>query len=309
VAKAFAASFTQFACTGASFDVGIAGPMVVSGTTRRPAEFGNWATQQDLNAEYDTANPDLVIITLGADDVDFSDIVEDCVKNAYKKYWHLADLECVDGNPGDSVKQHFVAKIDDVKKNYKTLVDWIKARAKKNNVPAPRILFTNYADPLPNPKVECPDTSYLYDDQTQYLKQLLAQMNGIITSTVRGFNDKTVGVADISKAYQPADVDHRWCSNDPWVYGLSIYKFTDPSSFYSQAPFHPTPSGQEAIADGVVAAVTDLFNTVIPVDTTTTTGGPVTTTSTTAPVTSTTAPATTTSSTASSSTTTSTTGP
>jgi lysophospholipase L1-like esterase len=310
VAKAFGASFSQFACTGASFDVGIAAPMVVSGTTRRPAEFGNWATQKDLNAEYDAANPDLVLITLGADDVDFSDIVEDCVKNAYKKYWHLASLQCVDGNPGPSVKQHFFDEIPALKKNYGTLVSWVQDRAKKNDQPAPKILFTNYANPLPNAKVECPDTSYLYDEQVQYLGTLLAQMNGIIESTINGLNDKNVAVADISKAYQPADVDHRWCSNAPWAYGLSIFHFTDPLSFYSQAPFHPTPDGQDAIAEGVVAGVSDLFKTDIPVDTTSTTAASGTTTSSaTTPTTSPPTTSTTTSTTAPPDTTTTTGGP
>jgi lysophospholipase L1-like esterase len=310
VAKAFGATFTLFACTGASFDSGIAAAEVSGSTTYRPAQFGNWATQQELNADYDTANPDLVLITLGADDVDFSDIVEDCVKNAYKKYWHLASLECVEDNPGPSVKQHFFDHIPQLKKNYGTLVSWIEDRAKKNDRPVPKILFTNYANPLPNASVECPDTSYLYDEQVQYLGTLLAQMNGIIASTINGLDQKNVAVADISKAYQPATVDHRWCSDDPWAYGLSIFHFTDPFSFYSKAPFHPTPDGQEAIAEGVVAAVSDLFNTDIPVDTTSTTSAPATTTPTTAaPVTSTTAASTTTSSSPPSSSTTSSSAP
>jgi lysophospholipase L1-like esterase len=312
VASAFGAQLHQFACTGATFDVGIAGPMTVAGVTRRPAEFGNWDTKQNLNADYDSAQPDLVLITLGADDVDFSDIVEDCVKSAYKYYWFpkTYPLECVDGNPGPSVQQHFFNDIDTLKKNYVTLVKWIEERADANNVAVPKVLFTNYANPLPDAKVECNDTSYLYDQQVQYLAKLLAQMNGIIESTIAGIGKKNVAVVDISRAYQPAGVDHRWCSADPWAYGLSIYHFTDPSSFSSNAPFHPTPAGQEAIAEGVVAGVSKLFQTEIPVDTTTSTAAPSTTSTTSAPSTSTTtAPSTTTSTTASTSTTTSTTAP
>jgi lysophospholipase L1-like esterase len=306
VASAFGATFTQFACTGASFDLGIAAAEVSDGTTYRPAQFGNWDTQQDLNAEYDAADPDLVIVTLGADDVDFSRIVEDCVENGYKHYWHLASLQCVEDNPGPSVKQHFLDEIPKLTKDYATLVAWIEERAQKNNRPVPRILFTNYANPLPNAKVECPDTSYFYDDQVQYLATLLAQMNQLIQTTINGLTQKNVAVADISGAYQPAGVDHRWCSDDPWAYGMSIFHFTDPYSFYSKAPFHPTPDGQEAIAEGVIAAVTNLFDVPHPVDTTSTTSAPPPTPTTSAPSTSTsTAPSTT----ASTSTTTSTTAP
>jgi hypothetical protein len=46
-------------------------------------------------------------------------------------------------------------------------------------------------------------------------------MNEIIESTIAGLKDKN-SMADISKAYQPLGVDHRWCSDDPWAYGLSI---------------------------------------------------------------------------------------
>ena len=283
--------------------------MTVSGVTRRPAEFGDWDTQQDLNADYDATNPDLVLVTLGADDVAFRDIVTDCVKNSYKHYWFpkTYPLECVDGNPGDSVKQHFFDNIDTLKKSYTTLVKWIGARADANNVAVPKVVFTTYANPLPNANVECNDSSYLYDEQVQYLSKLLVQMNGIIESTINGLGKKNVAVADIERAYQPAGVDHRWCSSDPWVYGLSIYRFTQPSSFANSAPFHPTPDGQEAIAEGVVAAVAKLFQSDIPVNTTTTTGAPASTTSTTtAPVTSTTPSSSSTSSTAPASTTSST---
>src|SRR5579864_3470559 len=66
LATGFGATFHQFACTGATFASGISAPEVSNFTQLRPAEFGNWATQQDLNADYDTASPDLVLVTLGA---------------------------------------------------------------------------------------------------------------------------------------------------------------------------------------------------------------------------------------------------
>jgi hypothetical protein len=98
-------------------------------------------------------------------------------------------------------------------------------------------------------------------------------MNGIIKSTIKDLNKRYPGVAvtDIEKAYQAEDIDHRWCTNDPWAYGLSIYKVSEPSSFYSLAPFHPTPAGQRAIADAVIPTVANLFRTAYPVDTTSTT--------------------------------------
>ena len=275
VARAFSSDFHQYACTGASFASGIVAPEVVSGKTRRPAEFGDWSTKQNLNADYDAAKPDLVLVTLGADDVVFSDIVEDCIKNGYKHYWapRLYPLECVDDNPGPTVKKDYFDFKPTLKKNYSTLGAWIQDRAKANNVPIPKIVFTTYANPLPKKGADCDDINYLYGDQVDYLTSLLQDMNGIIKSTIKDLNKRYPGaaVADIEKAYQAEDIDHRWCTNDPWAYGLSIYKVSEPSSFYSLAPFHPTPAGQRAIADAVIPTVANLFRTAYPVDTTSTT--------------------------------------
>lgn len=199
VAKSFDAAFHQFACTGATFASGIAAPAVANGTVRRPAEFGNWSTRQDLNAEYDAAAPDLVLVTLGADDVVFSEIVEDCVKNAYKYAWHFADLECVPDNPGATIKKDFFDFIPTLKQNYATLVSWIEKRAEANNVPVPRIVFTTYPNPLPDKGVKCNDVSWLYPSQVQYLASLLREMNGIIASTIEALGKKHVAVADIEK--------------------------------------------------------------------------------------------------------------
>jgi lysophospholipase L1-like esterase len=284
VASSFGATFNQFACTGATFEQGISGaPVDSDGATQRPPEFGNWATKTELNGEYDSAKPDLVLVTLGADDVAFSDIVEACVKNGYEYYVDYADEECIADNPGSTVQQDFFDRLPTVKKSYATLVSWIEARAKANDVPVPNIVFTNYANPLPDQGVKCNDTYYLYPEQVQYLEGLLQQMNAMIEKTIEGLGKKNVAVADISKAYQPQGVDHRWCSDDPWAYGLSIFDVWHPSSFDSKAPFHPTPAGQAAIAELVIPTVARLFNSALPYDTTTTSAAPASTTTSTAP--------------------------
>jgi len=66
-------------------------PGYFSNTTLRPAEFGDWSTKSDLNADYDAAKPDLTLVTLGADDVQFVAIVEACIENAYQYYLNVAD--------------------------------------------------------------------------------------------------------------------------------------------------------------------------------------------------------------------------
>jgi lysophospholipase L1-like esterase len=251
----------QFACTGATFASGISAPEVSDGTTLRPAEFGNWDTQRDLNPEYDAAKPDLVLITLGADDVQFVHIVESCIENGYAYAFNLANLACTQANPGPTIQQDYVSFLPTLEQNDVTLVRWIEERARAYHDPVPKIVFTTYASPLPptGGPSGCADVSQLYRQQVQYLSSLVGRLNQTITSTVRGLKDPNVAVADISRAYTPGRADHRWCTSDPWSYGLSIYSVLSPSSFESQAPFHPTPEGQASIAGLVIPTVERLF--------------------------------------------------
>jgi lysophospholipase L1-like esterase len=252
IAEYFGATLHQFACSGATFANGFAAPESDEGTVYRPAEFGNWDNQTDLNADYDAAHPELVLITLGADDLQFSAIVEDCIKNGY---WYAADLEklrCISSNPGDTIQQDYFDFLPTLKENYATIAKWIKARAVANGVAVPKVIFTNYANPLPPDGAICNDTNWLYKEQLQYLSSLVDQINETIEDTITALGDPNVAVADISQAYQSAGGDsHIWCSDAPWAYGLSIYSVTSPSSFESRAPFHPTPDGQESIAEQV----------------------------------------------------------
>jgi len=251
----------QFACTGATFANGISAPEVSDGTTLRPAEFGNWDTKQDLNPAYDAAKPDLVLITLGADDVQFVHIVEACIENGYEYALDLANLACTQANPGPTIQRDYTSFLPTLERNDTTLVRWIEERAQAHHDTVPRVVFTTYASPLPpnGGSSSCADVSELYPQQVRYLSSLVGQLNQAIMSTVRGLQDPNVAVADISGAYTPGHSNHRWCTSDPWAYGLSIYSVLSPSSFESQAPFHPTPEGQASIAGLVVPTVRRLF--------------------------------------------------
>jgi lysophospholipase L1-like esterase len=259
VAAYFGAELTQLACTGATFANGITKPETDGDTTLSPAQFGNWAKQTDLNARYDAAKPDLVLVTLGADDLSFSAVVEACIKNGYAYAFDLADLECTARNPGSTIKTDVFDVLPTLTKEYATLVSWIAERAQASGQPVPKIVFTNYPDPLPSGGAKCPDTSYLYPKQTRYLAKLVSLLNATIESAIDGLDNPDAALADVTAAYTPRGVSHRWCSKDPWSYGLSIFRVTDPFSFESQAPFHPTPVGQERIAELVVPTITKLY--------------------------------------------------
>ncbi|HEY7105268.1 MAG TPA: SGNH/GDSL hydrolase family protein [Acidimicrobiia bacterium] len=262
VAQQLGARFHQFACTGATFENGITTAQTFSQllttTTLRPAQFGNWRTRKHLNRAYTRARPDLVLATFGADDSEFSTIVRDCILNGYAYAVGLASLACTADNPGSSVTAHFVDLVEKgtLAAHYRLLARWIRARARaEHQTRPPAIVFTTYPDPLPPRGQICPDSKQLYPEQLVYLQSLIDEMNDVIIAAVDGSHDPRVAVADASRAY----VGHTWCTPDPWAYGLSIYSLTDPSSLKSQAPFHPTPRGQRAIAAAVAPTVKRLL--------------------------------------------------
>ena len=79
VARALGATETNFACSGASIMNGIVNAQTIGTRTLGPAQFGDWSSRQNLNAAYDAANPDLVVVTTGANSVGFERAFAYCV--------------------------------------------------------------------------------------------------------------------------------------------------------------------------------------------------------------------------------------
>jgi lysophospholipase L1-like esterase len=255
LATQYRARFVQFACTGSTFANGITAPRTNAGITYRPAQFGNLTTNTNINAAYDAARPDLVLVTLGADDVQFSPVVRACVINQLA---HALDpstnLQCTAANPGPTVQADALDHLPMLLTNLKSLARWINQRGAADHR-VPKVVFTSYFDPFPTGSTSCPDTALLAPTQVSYLSSLLQQLNGDIVRTITGLHLANVAVVDLSSAFD----GHRWCSSDPWDYGLSIISLSNPFSLLSQAPFHPTPRGQQQIASRVTPVVNRLF--------------------------------------------------
>ncbi len=276
LAPMIGAALAKFACTGSTYDNGITFDRRYGGTLYRPAQFGNWLGMTNLNAAYDAANPDVVIITLGADDVSFTDIVTFCstgytdaaavaalanlpdrsrqLRANFVKRFPTADAwlkraprapssssYCTADSPGAPILTLFWDPINsgEIAGHYKNLVAAIKARGAQAGK-VPRIIFTTYHQPLPGPSQsdECLDLGDLTRDEINYLITLENTLKATLLGAVSGLEG--VSVADISSVVQ----GHEFCTGDPWTYGLSVLLQNDAS----QAPFHPTPKGQAAIA-------------------------------------------------------------
>ena len=288
VARRVGARLHPLVCTGAAYDNGISVPEVQDGETWRPAEFGNWSAQTDLNPVYDQAAPDVVTITFGADDVHFVGILQYCLLAAYgisnRLDAHIAassnpdavidrrlgsvlddlgravedevdpsarpsDPFCTADKPGRYIEQNFLDQEADLAANHRALALDIQARGEQDGK-VPAVIVTTYHDPLPTADADisflaCPDALTLDRSQIDYLHELLATMDQIITESLAGLDGVTV--ADIDDVMD----GHEFCTSDPWAYGPSILF----QNAESQAPFHPTPEGQRAIADVVYEAL------------------------------------------------------
>jgi hypothetical protein len=276
VADSLGANFINFGCTGGTYLNGIMGD-----SPYRPAEFRG-------NADYDTAAPDVVLATFGADDVQFVDIVTACIASSVENngstlaqaggvasgnflltalgasaQQFAGPLQCVPGNRGPTVVNDFDTELPTLQNYYGNLVTAIEARGEAASPPkVPKIVFTNYMNPFPSSGT-CPDTMPMTAAQVQFLSGLLGQLNAMIQTTVTAIaaNDPNVSFVDISHALD----GHTWCSTDPWDYGMTALLAGNSAQSladveYSKAPFHPTPAGQSAIADLVRPAVHDAIS-------------------------------------------------
>jgi lysophospholipase L1-like esterase len=283
VASAFDADLATFACTGSTYDNGIAFDRRAGGQLYRPAQFGDWLSMRRLNAAYDAAKPDTVIVTLGADDVHFVDILTFCATgytfddadeveaigalrdpgariraNFVEKYPTLEALTgrpqrvessyCTAANPGSVIESEFWDPINsgEIAAHYIDLVTAIRARGQRAGQ-VPRVVFTTYHNPLPGPdqSIECLDLGDLTRAEINYTRTLIGTLNDLLKDTVAGLPG--VSVADISHSLD----GHEFCTDDPWTYGLTVLALDTSSN----APFHPTPAGQQAIAAIVEATL------------------------------------------------------
>ena len=277
LAQMLGANLAKFACTGSTYQNGLAFDRMYGGQLYRPAQFGNWLAQTNLNAAYDAAQPDVVIVTFGADDVSFADIVTFCAtgytsadavasvlahpersrqirENYVKRFptgeaWQSRPLRassssyCTAADPGGAIQNLFWDPVNSgqMAGNYRNMVAAIKARGEKAGK-VPKIIFTTYHQPLPGPlqSIDCADLGDLTRDEIDYLITLEQRLQKTLIDAVG--NLEGVSIADISGVV----AGHEFCTDKPWTYGLSVY--LSPGMKDSLAPFHPTPEGQAAIA-------------------------------------------------------------
>ena len=230
VAEQLNAKFNKFACTGATYGQGLTGPQ----------KFGNVSVPAQMS-QLAGANlkPDVVLVSIGANDVNFSGIVRNCITSYL---FFPNDPECTQSKPGSTIQNDFWNQIDTVAGHWNDVATQIQDAYQGPGKPL--IVFTTYYDPLVTGTVsnKCVD-NLMSPAQNTYLGSLFDEMTSRLELAVGG--REGVIVANASQVM----VGHTWCTDEPWAYGPGV--IASSGDFSNPAPVHPLPIGQKQIA-GVV---------------------------------------------------------
>lgn len=208
VSRALGMSLEHLACSGAKADEGLYGEQEREGTTLAP----------QLDSAFAAGTPDLITITIGANDVRWAEFVQQCYA------WDCG------GAVDDGLASAYL--LDLRWELYRTLRG-IKHRSMDF---MPRVILTGYFTPLSTTAPSCADTRNFSTQEITWLNTQAAALNQVIAQAASWYS---------FVEYVPVDFSgHELCTAHPWVQGVA-----DP------APFHPTVVGQMAYSRAVLSAI------------------------------------------------------
>ena len=208
VASSLNMALNDVACSGATTDKGVFGPQQISSTTTLPSQ---------VDQAFAVNNPRLVTVTIGANDVNWQQLITQCYTTG-----------C--GTTQDN--QQFEASL--LQLRAKLAVTLGDIRLHQGWTPN-QVLVTGYYSPVSTAQPQCSDTQGLTNTEITWINSKEQELNNVIRESVAVFP---------SAHYVPLNfTGHELCSSDPWVQGVQ-----------AAAPFHPTAAGQAAIATAVLDA-------------------------------------------------------
>jgi uncharacterized delta-60 repeat protein len=239
VAEELGLRLLHLACSGASASEGMLGDQPIEGGPAIPKQLG---------PRLEGAPPDVVSLSLGANDIKFKDEVETC-------YHKDPSVNC----DTDQAKVSISGKLSEQRAGLRLVLDEIRAIGERGSGKRPLVFLTEYYDPFPDDwDPDCIDihTSLagtvgigsISNGEFHYLKDGLDRLNVGLRQVAAHYDE--VHVVPPPAAFR----DHTYCSlNGPWVFGPSINVAEEFRT--SPIPFHPTAAGQAAIKDGLVYAM------------------------------------------------------
>ncbi len=188
---------TNLACSGATIPEGLLGPQT-AGSRTLPTQIEEPAV----------AKASTVIVSVGANDVSWSGLLEACA---------------ISPDCDNKVAQaYFQQRLAGFSADYLRLLSDLQALPNH-----PRVLVNLYYDPFSTDSA-CLQSIGMTDAKQKSMESMLAGLNDILSAGAKA--------ADFT-AVQPDFSGHGLCSTQPYVQGLK-----------ASAPFHPTAAGELAIA-------------------------------------------------------------
>lgn len=217
-----AGTFTDASCSGATTE-----------HLSRPQETQAGTNPPQLDAL--TADTDLVTLTIGGNDIGFSEIVGQCAARSPAEPGGAACRDHYHSSGSDELAARIEAAAPDVQAGL---------QAVQERSPDADVLVVGYPTILPDSGPGCfPVVPYSPGD-TEYLRETTKRLNDMLAA------EAAIAGAEYVDTYTPT-IGHDVCTapGTKWVEGLTP---TSPA-----APLHPNALGMQAMAAAVVAAAED----------------------------------------------------
>jgi alpha-tubulin suppressor-like RCC1 family protein len=258
----------NMACTSATVfpEPGLNGSYTAGGVLRYedfgggtvvPAQLGGACSGCDVANPLFDNNPDLpsvVLLTVGADDLDFRDWITQCYT-----------FTCGSASDTSLLNSQLFTEAADLRS---ALTELNRRAGLDNPGQQLRVVVTDYYNPFGNTfNSSCIDTGNGINvpgitsaEQTWIVNGLNSLDQNIydeiqyVQSNDPNLNISLVDLTGLFQGGQDIMAGHTFCSADPWVYGPSIDypHWGNPVKPDYPAPMHPTPEGQLAIYKAIV---------------------------------------------------------
>jgi lysophospholipase L1-like esterase len=219
---------SQTLATAAFVDVSCSGAKTEHLTAPQETEAGTNPPQLDALA----VDTDLVTISIGGNDIGFSEIVEECATRSPAEPDGAACRDFYNAGGSDEL----AARIDAAAPKVQAGLQGILARS-----PAADVLLVGYPTIVPDDGPGCFPAVPFSPGDTQYLRGTAKNLNDMLAEQA------ALAGVDYVDTYTPT-IGHDICQlpGEKWVEGLTP---TSPA-----APMHPNALGMEAMSRAVVAA-------------------------------------------------------
>jgi lysophospholipase L1-like esterase len=201
VAKQRNLKLTSLACSGATVLAGILGSQDVNDLSLPP----------QLDELFALPRPKLVTLTIGANDMGWTDLLTKC---AVSDCGTPADSAVVDGRLAE-LTAHLQTILTKISEHYGSK--------------PPQLIVTGYYQLLTPSLQSCPEMTGLDSSELAWERAQQTKLNATLQSASTSFHFASFAGPDFS--------GHELCSHDSWIQNIS-----------SSGPYHPTDAGQNAYA-------------------------------------------------------------